>query len=214
MNLRWPGIPADTPHNRFGWRHEGAGPQLDDDPGAGEPLLDERRFDHPQLKKRPPYVPPAMARRSFAFKVRKGCAGLAHEYRKEPEGVYERIVARGLDAGDGTVIRWMIGGLRTDEDFVRLHTVCRLSIEELAYMVRFAFAKDSAPYRTWLNQWAREPSRPMPSLPECIELKSGDELAGLHVDDIAPGDERRIDIAGTTYLKLNAHMYWLRREQP
>ena len=33
----------------------------------------------------------------------------------------------------------------------------------------------------------------------------------MDVDDIPVGDDRRIDEDGFTYIKLNGHMYWLKK---
>ena len=169
MKLRAPHLPADTVPNRFGWRHEGPGPQWPDGGGAtDEDLLPAESFNHPALKQRPPYVPERQGRTTFAFMVRKGCAGLAHLHRREPEALYHRIMQQALEDEDGAAIRWMISGLQWDEDFVRLHTMGRLSIEELAYMVRWTYGAKQAPYRKWLNQWGREPHRPLPSAPGIV----------------------------------------------
>ena len=209
MTLRAPLLPADSVENRFGWLHEGPGPQL---PAKGTPrdekLLPAEAFDHPALKRRPPYVPERFARRTFAFAVKKSCAGLAHRYRRDPGELYDRIVSRTLAIGDRVALCWMTSGLQFSTDFVRLHTVGRLTIEELAYTVRFACG-ERTPYRTWLNQWGRDPNRPLPSFRDDFPLERPDELAGLDLRDIPPGDDRRIDVDGTSYFKLNAHLYWL-----
>ena len=85
-----------------------------------------------------------------------------HCYRKEPEALYRRITELTLEEDDGVALRWMITGLHQDEDFVGMHTMSRLTIEELAHLVRSAFGEKQTPYRSWLNQWAREPDRPLP----------------------------------------------------
>ena len=212
MKLRAPLVPVDAVPNRFGWHHEGPGPQWPDDEETDEELLPAESFNHPALKRRPPYVPERQGTATFSFMVRKRCAGLAHRYRREPEELYRRIMRQALEKEDGAAIRWMISGLHRAEDFVRLHTMGRLSIEELAYMVRWAFGEEQTPYRRWLNQWGREPNRPLPSLPGTIKLETENDLIGLRIDDIPAGDDRRIDEDGCTYVKLNGHMYWLRRK--
>ena len=106
-----------------------------------------------------------------------------------------------LDEEDGAALRWMLSGLHHAEDFVRLHTMGRLTIEELAYLVRWAFGEKNTPYHSWLNQWGRDPQRPLPSLFATIELETANDLIGLHVDDIPAGDDRRIDEDGFTYIK-------------
>ena len=171
-------------------------------------LLPAEAFDHPSLKRRPPYVPEHFGPRTFAFALRKSCAGLDHRYRRDPNELYNRIISRTLDPDDGPALRWMTSGLQFSTDFVRLHTVGRLTIEELAYTVRFAYG-DCAPYCTWLNQWGRNPNLPLPSFRDDFPLERPDELVGLDVRDIPPDDDHRIDVDDTTYLKLNGHMYWL-----
>ena len=209
MTLRAPLLPRGAPQNRFGWRHEGPGPQLlEPEALRDDRLLPAEAFDHPALERRPPYVPERLARRTFSFTLRKSCAGLAHRYRRDADDVYDRIISRTLDADDGPALRWMTSGLQFSSDFVRLHTVGRLTIAELAYLVRFAYGAN-APYRTWLNQWARDPDRPMPTYRDDFELERPDELIGLDLRDLPPGDDRRLDIDDTTYFKLNAHIYWL-----
>ena len=203
MNLRAPMVPEDAVPNRFGWRHEGPGPQWPKRADPKEELLPSERFDHPALKRRPCYVPEREGIETFSFMLRKGCAGLAHRHRREPEPLYRRITRQTMRAKDVAAVRWMISALHTDEDFVRLHTMGRLSIEELAYVVRTAYGPARAPFRAWLNQWAREPEKPLPSLPGTVMLRSEDELMGLRIDDIPAGDDRRIDEEGVTYLKLN-----------
>ena len=209
MNLRAPLLPADAVENRFGWRHEGPGPQLPEkDAPRDDTLLPAEAFDHPALKRRPPYAPERLGLRNFTFTMQKACAGLNHHYRRDPKEVYARIVSRSLVPDDSPVLRWMTTGLQFSWLFVRLHAVGRLTIEELAYTVRFACG-DQAPYRTWLNQWGRNPNRPLPSFRDDFPLERPDELVGLDARDIPPDDDRRIDVDGTTYLKLNGHMYWL-----
>ena len=211
MTQRFPLVPANAPANRFGWRHDGPGPQLDNDPNADKHLLPAERFDHPELKRRPPYVPERIGRGTFTFMVRKGCAGLAHHYRREPESLYRRVMHKSLNKEDGAALRWALSGFHHDKDFVRLHTKGRLTIEELAYLVRWAYGEDHTPYRSWLNQWGGDPQRPLPSLFDTIELETENDLIGLHIDDIPVGDDRRIDENGFTYIKLNGHMYWFNR---
>ena len=128
----------------------------------------------------------------FLFRIRKGCAGLAHRYRRDPDILYRRIMDKTLDDEDGPALRWMLSGFHRAEDFVRMHTRGRLTIEELAYLVRFAFGEDDTPYRCWLNQWGRDPQRPLPSLFGTIELDAPDELIGLDLDHIPVDDHRRI----------------------
>ena len=57
MNVRWPLVPADSVPNRFGWRHEGPGPQWPETVDPSEELLPASHFDHPALKRRPLYLP-------------------------------------------------------------------------------------------------------------------------------------------------------------
>ena len=80
MKLRAPLVPADAVPNRFGWRHEGPGPQWPDVDDPDEELLPAARFDHPALKRRPPYVPERQGVATFSFMMLKGCAGLAHRH--------------------------------------------------------------------------------------------------------------------------------------
>ena len=208
---RAPLVPAYAPENQFGWRHEGPGPQWPEDDDADEPLLPQERFAHPALQRPPQYMPARNAAKTFWFIMHKGCAGLAHPYRVDAYALYERIQRLAMTPDDGPAVRWTLSGLHSGAHFVQLHTLCRFTIEELAYLVRTAFGPRHAPYRDWLNQWGRDPERPLPTLPASIELESEDALEGLHIDDIAPGDDRRIDIEGTTYIKLNGHIYWLVR---
>ena len=92
MKLRAPHLPADTVPNRFGWRHEGPGPQWPDDEGETvEELFPAESFNHPALKRRPPYDAQRQGTAMLSFTVRKGCAGLAHGYHREPEKLYRRI---------------------------------------------------------------------------------------------------------------------------
>ena len=212
MTLRAPLLPPDAVPNRFGWRHEGAGPQLlDNDALQDDALLPPERFDHPNLKQRPPYVPERLGPPTFSFALRKSCAGLAYDYRRDPHSLYDRILTRTLVADDGPALRWMLSGLQFSTDFVRLHTSGRLTIEELAYVTREAFG-DRAPYRTWLNQWGREPTRALPSLPAEIRLDHPNELVGLDVRDLEPDDDRRIAVGDTLYIKLNGHVYRISTE--
>ena len=130
---------------------------------------------------------------------------------REPEALYHRIMQQTLNDEDGAAIRWMISGLQWDENCVRLHTMGRLSIEELAYMGRWSYGAKQAPCRKWLNQWGRKPDRPLPRAPGRIELETENERMELRLDEMPPGDEHRIDEDGCTYAKLNGHLYWLRR---
>ena len=210
MKTRWPLIGAQTPQNRFGWQHEGPGPQADGVRDGADGLLPEERFAHPNLRRRPPYVPIDIGKECLRFSIAKGTAGLAGEYRSAPEDLSRRVMNQELRESDLPAIRWWISGLHRIEDFVRLHTSGRLTIEEMAYMVRRAFG-DKAPYRGWLNQWGREPERELPSLAACIKLESSEELVGMRIDDIGRSDSRRIDENGITYVKLNGHIYWRRQ---
>ena len=105
----------------------------------------------------------------------------------------------------------MLSGLQFSTDFVRLHTTGRLTIEEMAYMTREAFG-ERAPYRTWLNQWGREPTRALPSLPAEVRLHHPNELIGLDVRDLETDDDRRIDVGDTLCIKLNGHVYRISTE--
>lgn len=78
-------------------------------------------------------------------------------------------------------------------------------------MMRWTYGSEHAPFRRWRNQWGRDPERPLPSSPATIELESEKDLVGLSINDIAPGDDRRIDENGFTYVKLNGIMYWLKK---
>ena len=208
--LRYPHLPPECVSNRFGWRFDGAGRQLPRDADDDAPdLLPEDRFSDPRLKVRPPYVNDRMSRLHIDFLIGKGCAGLAHEYRESAEAVRQAMFAGEFSRRQATTIRWALDGMR-HERFTSLHSIARLTIEELARMIRNLYPAPYRPWRSWLNQWAADPGRAMPTEEGASwKLEEPDELIGIDLREISPEDERRIDEDGITYVKLNGIVYFM-----
>ena len=144
--------------------------------------------------------------------IRKGCAGLRNEYRVSPEQAYRAMQSGEFSRTEEVAVRWALDGMRPEE-FGSLHSVGKLTIEELARMVRTLYPLE-APWRTWLNQWARDPDRAMPTEEDFTwELEAPGELEDIDLREVKRGDERRIDEDGNTYVKLNGILYCIRTDR-
>ena len=211
--VRYPHPPPEDVNERFGRRFDGAGRQLVVDECENDPeLLPPERFADERLRTGPPYISERMREAHIDFFIRKGCAGLGNEYRVSPERAYRAMQSGEFPRREEVAVRWALDGMRAEE-FGSLHSVGMLTIDELARMVRILYPL-AAPWRTWLNQWARDPGRAMPTEENLAwELEAPDELDGFDLRELERGDERRIDEDGTTYVKLNGIVYFIRTDR-
>ena len=210
---RYPHPPADSVSNRFDRRFDGAGRQLVQEELENDPeLLPPERFTDERLRARPPYISERMCKAHIDLFIARGCAGLRNEYRVSPEQAYRAMQSGEFSRKEEVAVRWALDGMRPEE-FGSLHSVGRLTIEELARMVRILYPLE-APWRTWLNQWARDPDRAMPTEEDFTwELEAPGELEDIDLREVKRGDERRIDENGTTYVKLNGILYSIRTDR-
>ena len=215
--LRYPDGSPDCAHNHFGWRFEGPGLQpVAYEPHNDEPLLPVESFRDPRLQIRPPFLNDQIRQTHFRFFIGKQCAGLRHELRMDPGELYQQIVEDRLGEKAITPVRWALSGMRFPREFPMLHCIAGLTIEELARLSRHAGPPGREIQRAWLNQWAHDPSRPMPSATErAIGLNQLDELDDIDLATIPMSDPRRYEEPqedGTTItcFKLNGILYYLR----
>lgn len=210
---RYPHPPAASVSNRFDRRFDGAGRQLVQEELENDPeLLPPERFADERLRARPPCISERMRKTHIDLFITKGCAGLRNEYRVSAEQAYRAMQSGEFSRKEEVAVRWALDGMRPEE-FGSLHSLGRLTIEELARMVRTLYPLE-APWRTWLNQWARDPDRAMPTEEDFTwELEAPGELEDIDLREVKQGDERRIDEDGTTYVKLNGILYSIRTDR-
>ena len=85
-----------------------------------------------------PYISERMREAHIEFFIRKGCAGLGNEYRVSPEQAYRAMQFGEFSRREEVAVRWALDGMRAEE-FGSLHSVGRLTIDELARMVRILY---------------------------------------------------------------------------
>ena len=128
-------VPGMSP-SEIGWEMNTLMP--DDCKGLGDPLLAENlyppeRFDHPPLRHLPRDFDPRRAGAVLSGLIAKGCACL----------------------------HWLLPGLRADQ-FRSLASASGITLRDLVRGLWTLWGHGRVPHAPWLNQWARNPEKPVP----------------------------------------------------
>lgn len=133
-------------------------------PLLNRPLRPLEDFDRPELKAfADADLPEYLADGGPSWFLRKHCAGLAHDLRITVAD-FRRI----LDTGEFTerehfALDWVFGGMRTAHVFVpSLLAGTRVTIHQIVRLLWNAFNGDACGAHAYLNQWADDPSHPLP----------------------------------------------------
>ena len=119
------------------------------------------RFDHPALHRRPTNIVAAEADRQMDLIVRKECAGLRRDLRTTGARFRQAFISGRFGRNKRMVLEWAVSGMR-DAMFPTWHSLCALTIYELARGMRL-LGPSAGGYAKYLNQWAENPERPLPS---------------------------------------------------
>ena len=125
-------------------------------------LLPQACFDHPAPHRRPGNILPAQAVAQLDLLVRKACAGMRQDLRVSGARLRRAFITGAFGERDAITLRWAIPGLRP-ERFPTLHSLCALTVYELARGLRATLGPDAGGYARELNRWAERPARPLPS---------------------------------------------------
>lgn len=134
-----------------------------------EVLLPLARFDSRSLRRRPPHVTPALADGYLDLVLAKACAGLRPELRVGGGDMRQAFMSGQFSGSARRCWAWAFSGLK-DRQIPELHTVCALTIYELARGMRAVFGECAGGLAGYLNQWARDPELAMPT---CEDLFIG-----------------------------------------
>ena len=138
----------------------------DDAKGFDDPLLTENlyppeRFDHPNLRRLPRDFDRRRADDVLSGLIAKGCAGLRHDLRSAPEPVRAAFEAGAFPHREGACLRWLLPGLRADQ-FRSLASASGIALRDLVRGLWSLWGHGRVPHAPWLNQWARNPEKPIP----------------------------------------------------
>lgn len=175
------------------------------EPGAA--LLPLERFHHPALQRRPTNIVAEQADRQMDMLVRKQCAGLRYGLRITGARLRRAFMSGRFRRNDRIVLEWTISGMR-EVLFPTWHSLCALTIYELARGMG-VMGPEAGGYAGYLNQWAEDPSRPLPSAAGwTLYLRNFSLLPPAAIGMLA-GDPRREDIAeiGASVLDLDGLRY-------
>lgn len=134
-----------------------------------EVLLPLAQFDSHSLRRRPPHVTPALADGYLDLVLAKACAGLRPELRVGGADMRQAFMSGRFSSNASGCWAWAFPGLK-DRQIPELHAVCALTIYELARGMRAVFGECAGGLASYLNQWARDPERAMPT---CEDLFIG-----------------------------------------
>ena len=107
---------------------------------------------------------------------------------------------------DEITLRWAIPALRP-ERFPTLHSLCALTIYELARGLRVTLGAEADGYARELNRWAENPARPLPSAAGWILYTDACGSLPAAALEQRPGDPRRKDRDGCCYLDVDGLCY-------
>lgn len=127
-----------------------------------EVLLPLAQFDRHSLRRRPPHVTPALANSYLDLVLAKVCAGLRPELRMGGADMRQAFMSGQFSGNARRCWAWAYSGLR-DRQIPELHAVCALTIYELAKGMRAVFGECAGGLAGYLNQWAKDPERAMPT---------------------------------------------------
>ena len=194
-------------------------PVLYDDRQAGVDLLPAERFELPELRVRPPYVPEPISAGYFRLLVLKHCAGLNPEVRLDPAELRRRIMRLDIPDCPGMMqtLLWLWPGIWTYQ-LPLLHSLGGLTIEELAFLFRrvmeFVGKPAQGSLAAWLNRWPDDPCLPMPGaygwLTSCdVSILPPDAFR------MVQGAAGRTDEAesGMTTLRLPGVNFWVETDE-
>ena len=189
------------------------------DPKGQEPdqgyelLLPLERFNHPHLHCRPTNILPEEADSQMDLILNKACAGLRPDLRATGAQMRRAFTRGRFSKTEGTALAWTISGMR-DFLFPTWHSLCALTIFELARGMR-TLGEEAGGYAGFLNQWARDPDKPLPSAEGWVlSLKNPAHIPPAAIK-MAESDPRREDVAetGLSFLNLDGLRYVLPTER-
>ena len=134
-----------------------------------EALLPLAQFDRHSLRRRPPHVTSALADGYLDLVLAKACAGLRFDLRVDGVDMRQAFMSGQFSGNARRCWAWAFSGLK-DRQIPELHAVCALTIYELARGMRAVFGECAGGLAGYLNQWAKDPARAMPT---CEELFVG-----------------------------------------
>ena len=164
-------------------------------------LLQQERFDHAALHRRPGNILSAEADNQMDRILRKECAGLRHDLRVGGACFRQAFISGNFGRKEKIVLRWTISGMR-EELFRTWHGLCALTIYELARGLRL-LGSAAGGYAGYLNQWAEDPQHPLPSVAGwMLFIDDYDNLPSAAIA-LREGDPRRQDVPQLAYSYLD-----------
>ena len=127
-----------------------------------EALLPLAHFDRHSLKRRPPHVTSMLADGYLDLVLAKACAGLRSDLRVGGADMRQAFMSGQFSGNARRCWAWAFSGLK-DHQIPELHAVCALTIYELARGMRAVFGERAGGLAGYLNQWAKDPARAMPT---------------------------------------------------
>ena len=131
------------------------------DPLMAEGLYPPERFDHPNLRRLPASFSVERADAALGLLIAKGCAGLRQDLRSTPAALRAAIETMRFPEREASCLRWLLPGLRA-EMFRRLASASGITLHHLVRGLWAFWGSGSIAYAPWLNQWARNPDKPLP----------------------------------------------------
>ena len=127
-----------------------------------EALLPLAQFDRYSLRRRPPHVTSELADGYLDLVLAKACAGLRSDLRVDGADMRQAFMSGQFSHNARRCWAWAFSGLK-DRQIPELHAVCALTIYELARGMRAVFGECAGGLAGYLNQWAKDPARAMPT---------------------------------------------------
>ena len=170
-------------------------------------LLPLERFDHAHLHRRPGNIVAAAADNQMNRILRKACAGLRYGLRTTGARFRQAFISGDFSRNNLVVLEWTISGMR-EELFPTWHGLCALTVYELARGMRL-LGPTAGGYARYLNQWAEDPLRPLPSAAGwTLYLHDLGNLPDVAIE-MRAGDPRRRDMPeiGVSVLDVDGLLY-------
>lgn len=132
-----------------------------DGPMLAESLHPPEAFDFPQLRKLPEGFSEPKALSCLDLLIAKSCAGLNGKFRSTPEAVRAAFLSGRFGARERKCLHWSLPGLGA-QDFLCLAGKSGIPLYHLVRGLWALYGHGGVPHAAWLNQWARDPDRPLP----------------------------------------------------
>ncbi len=156
-----------------------------------EALLPLAQFDRQSLKQHPAHVTSALADGYLDLMLAKACAGLRPKLRMGGADMRQAFMLGQFNGSARRCWAWAFSGLK-DRQIPELHAVCALTIYELARGMETVFGEYAGGLAGYLNQWARDPERAMPTC-EDLFVSCPINIAPSAALSIRPGHPDRQD---------------------